>query len=124
MATVNTPASTGAGDCSPRSDGDLPGVPALVDPPHQDEERGDDQPVVDHLEHAAGESLAVEGEGAEHDEPDLGQRRVGQQPLQVALGTGDDRAVEDADRPPGSAASGARVRLAWGKRLRSKRMIP
>ena len=64
MATVKTPAITGADDCRPCSAGDLPGLAALVDPADQDEQGGDDQAVVDHLEDATGEPLAVEGERA------------------------------------------------------------
>ncbi len=88
--------------------GDLPGLAPLVDPPDQDEQGGDDEAVVDHLEHPAGQPLAVEGEGAEHDEADLGQRRVGQQALQVALGAGHDGPVQDADHGQGQQPRGQR----------------
>ena len=76
---------------------DLPRVAAFVDPAHQDEQGGDDQTVIDHLDDAAGESLAVEGERPEGDESDLGQRRIGEETLQVALGAGDKGAIGDAD---------------------------
>ena len=55
MATVKTPAITGAERLQAPQRGELPGAPALVDPPHQDEQGGDDQAVVDHLEDAAGD---------------------------------------------------------------------
>ena len=57
--------------------------------------------MVHHLHHAALDALGGEGEGAEHDEAEVGDRRVGDEPLQVALHRGDDRAVEDADHAEG-----------------------
>ena len=42
-------------------------------------------------------ALRGEGERAEHDEAEVGDRRVGDEPLQVRLHRGDDRAVDDAD---------------------------
>ena len=64
--------------------GDLAGVAALVDHADEEEQGAGGQAVVDHLEHAALEALGGEGERAEHDEAQVGHRRVGDEPLQVA----------------------------------------
>ena len=61
--------------------GDLAGVAALVDHPHQQEQRPGGHAVVHHLQHAAGEALGVERERADHDEAEVGHRRVGHQAL-------------------------------------------
>ena len=77
--------------------GDLPGVAALVDHPDEEEQGAGGDAVVDHLQHAALQALGGERERAEHDEAEVGDRRVGDQPLQVLLHGGADRAVDDAD---------------------------
>ena len=86
--------------------GDLPGLPALVDPADEQEQGGRHQPVVHHQQHAAGEALGGEGEGPQGDEADLGQRRVGHQPLHVPLGAGHHGPVEDADHGQGEQHGG------------------
>ena len=80
---------------------DLAGVAPLVDHPDEEEERAGGEAVVHHLHHAALDALGGEGEGAEDDEAEVGDRRVGDEPLQVALHRGDDGAVEDADHAEG-----------------------
>src|SRR5579875_2420029 len=40
--------------------GGVPGAAALVDPADHDEEHGDDEPVVDHLQDPAGDALGGE----------------------------------------------------------------
>ena len=97
ITTRKTAARTGTDFCRPLQLGDLPGVAALVDHPDQEEEGAGGQPVVDHLEHPAGDALGREGEDAEHDEAQVGDRRVGDQPLEVLLHGGHDGAVGDAD---------------------------
>ena len=76
---------------------DLAGVAALVDPADQDEQCAGGDAVVDHLQHAAGDRLVRERERAEHDEAEVGDRRVGDEPLEVLLHRGDDGAVGDPD---------------------------
>ena len=50
ITTVNTPASRGAGFCSPPQLGDLAGVAPLVDHPDQEEQGAGREAVVDHLQ--------------------------------------------------------------------------
>ena len=76
---------------------DLPGVPPLVDDADDQEERAGRDAVVDLLDDAALDAHRVEGEHAQHDERHVADRRVGDQPLPVALRHGDQRAVDDAD---------------------------
>ena len=57
--------------------------------------------MVDHLQQAAGQALGVEGEGADHDEAEVGDRGVGDETLEVLLHRRRNRAVDDADRAEG-----------------------
>ena len=66
--------------------------------------------MVEHQEHATGQALGAEGDGAERDEADLGQRGVGHQPLQVTLGAGDDGTVDDPDDGQGEQQRRQRLR--------------
>ena len=52
---------------------DLPRLAPLVDPPDEDEQGGDDQAVVDHLQDATGDGLGGQGERAQGDEADVSQ---------------------------------------------------
>ena len=106
MATVNTAAMIGRGPLQPPQLVDLPGLATLVDPADHDEQHGDDEPVVDHLQHAAGDPLGGEREGPEHDEPEVAERGVRHQPLHVARDTGHDGAVEDPDHAQGEQQRG------------------
>ena len=102
--------------------GDLPGVAAVVDHPDEEEERAGGDAVVHHLQHAALDALRGEGEGAEHDEAEVGDRRVGDEALQVLLHGGDDGAVEDADHAEGDERRARRTRRPLGTgRARSAR---
>ena len=64
--------------------GDLAGVATLVDPSDEDEEGAGGDAVVDHLQHAAGDRLRRQGERAEDDEAEVGDRRVGDEAFEVA----------------------------------------
>ena len=64
--------------------GDLAGVAAVVDHPDEEEQGAGGDAVVHHLQHAALDALGGEGEGAEHDEAEVGDRGVGDEPLEVA----------------------------------------
>ncbi len=99
ITTVKMPANTGATFCDALQLGDLVGVAAVVEEAEQDEQGTGDDAVVDHLEHGALDALGVEGEQAQDREAHVGDRRVGDQPLQVLLHGGDDAAVDDADGP-------------------------
>ena len=57
--------------------------------------RGD--AVVDHVQRRSGLALAGHDEDAEDDEPEVRDRRVGDEPHDVGLADGDDGAVDDAD---------------------------
>ena len=97
ITIMNPAAKIGATAWRPFSSAMLAGVAALVDPPDEEEQRAGRQAVVDHLQHAAGDRLAGDGEDAEHDEAEVGDRRVGDEALEVLLHRGDDRAVDHAD---------------------------
>ncbi len=77
--------------------GDLARVAPLVDHPDEQEERPRREAVVHHLDHAALQTLRGERERPEHDEPEVADRRVGDQPLHVGLHDGHGGAVDDAD---------------------------
>ncbi len=77
--------------------GDLPRVPAVVQHADQEEERAGREPVADHGEDAALEALGREGEDPQRGEPEVRDRRVGHESLQVGLNRRDDRSVHDAD---------------------------
>ena len=53
--------------------------------------------MVDHLQHPAGDRLRRQGERAEDDEAEVGDRRVGDEAFEVALHRRHDRPVGDAD---------------------------
>ncbi len=55
--------------------------------------------MVDHLDDPTLEALGGEGEGTEHDEAEVGHRRVGDQALEVALHGRHHGPVDDADDP-------------------------
>ncbi len=77
---------------------ELLGVAAVIEHPDEQEEGAGRETVVDHLEQGALPGDLVEGEEAEHDESEVGDRGVGDQLLHVDLGPGDQRAVDDADQ--------------------------
>ncbi len=93
-----------------RHGADLVGVAALVDHPEQEEQGTGRDAVVDHLEHTALDALAGEGEGAQGDEAEVGDRGVGDEPLDVLLHRGHHGAVEDADDAEGDEHGGEEVR--------------
>ena len=64
--------------------GDLAGVAALVDHADEEEQRAGGDAVVDHLQDAALDALRGEGEGAEDDEAEVRDRRVGDEALEVS----------------------------------------
>ncbi len=69
----------------------------LVHHPDQQEERARGEAVVHHLQDAAGHRLRGEGEDPQHHEAQVGDRRVGHQPLDVGLDQGAHRSVDDPD---------------------------
>jgi hypothetical protein len=63
-----------------------------------DQEQGTGgEPVVDHIEGGADLALAGHRENAQGDQPEVGHRGIGDQPFQVSLADGHDRAVQDPD---------------------------
>ena len=84
MTTMKPAAKIGATDWMPVQLADLAGVAALVDPADHEEQRTGRDAVVDHLHDGAGDRLGRERERAEHDEAEVGDRRVGDEPLEVA----------------------------------------
>ena len=103
--------------------GDLPGVAALVDHPDEEEQGAGREAVVDHLQDRALQALGREGEGAEHDEAEVGHRRVGDQPLEVLLHRGHDRGVDDADHPEGDH-EGGEVDRRFGEQVEAEAQEP
>ena len=81
--------------------GRLPRAPALVDEADEDEQRGHDEAVVQHEQHPAGQALGADGDRAQRDEADVGQRGVGHQALHVALRARHHGAVDDPDHGQG-----------------------
>ena len=96
----------------------------LVDHADQEEQRARAQAVVDHLQDAALDALRVEGEQAEHDETQVADRGIGDQLLDVGLGVGDRRAVDDADDRQHARCTGAACTAACGNSARLKRRKP
>jgi hypothetical protein len=78
---------------------DVPVVCPIVDDADQEEEHGGDRPVVEHLEDGAVDPLRREGRHAEHHVAHVTDARVGDQLLQVLLGHGAHRTVDDVERP-------------------------
>jgi hypothetical protein len=72
-------------------------VTTLVDDSDEKEQSARREAVVDHLENAAGQSLVVQGEHAEHAEPEVADRRVSDQFLPILLHERDNGAVDHAD---------------------------
>ena len=68
----------------------------MLDHADDEEERGDDHAVVDHLDQRAFDPEQVAGEDAEADEPEVTHRGVGHQALEVSLDQRHEGAVEDA----------------------------
>ena len=77
---------------------ELAGRRAPLDHPGEQEQRRRDQPVVDHLQHGAVEAEVVEGEEAEHDQPHLRERRVGDDAAEVGRAEREQRPVDEPDR--------------------------
>ena len=86
--------------------GDLPRVVALVDHAHHGEQPAGRQPVVDHLQHAALDAQPVQGEQAQHAEAQVADAGIGDQPLDVALGQGHQRPVDDAGHARATSSQG------------------
>ena len=76
---------------------DLARVGLLVDEADQREEEPRHDPVGEHLVDRAVEPGLRQGGGAQHDEPHVGDRRVGDDVLQIRLGHGREGAVHDVD---------------------------
>jgi hypothetical protein len=74
----------------PSEGGDLACVAPLVEEADEEEERPGGQPVVHHLDDAAGDGDLVQGEDPEHDEAHVAHRRVRDEALQVGLHERDD----------------------------------
>jgi hypothetical protein len=72
-------------------------VPPLVEDPHEQEEGARGEPVVDALKNRAGGRERRQCRNSEHDEAEMRDRRVRDEPLHVRLGEGDHRSVHDAD---------------------------
>ena len=77
--------------------GDLARVTALVHDPDDEEECTRRDAVIELLHDAAGNAHRIQREHAEHDQRHVADRRVGHQPLPVALRQRDERAVHDPD---------------------------
>ena len=103
---------------------DLAGVGALVDDADEEEEGGGVQPVREHHHHRALQRLLIEGEDAERHEAHVADRRIGDQPLQVGLRPGDQRAVDDRDDREDHDRRGEHSAPPPGKSGRQKRNMP
>jgi len=72
-------------------------VPALVNHPYEQEQCTRGQPMVDHLQHAAGQPLCIEREDADHRKPEMTDRRIRNELLPVRLDQRDHRTVDHPD---------------------------
>jgi hypothetical protein len=70
-------------------------------PPGEQEERGGDEPVVDHLQQAAVDTRIVDGEEADDDEAHLREARVGDDAAEVRRAEREEGAVHETDRRQG-----------------------
>jgi hypothetical protein len=77
--------------------GDEPRVPTVVQHAHQEEEGPRRDPVVQHLVDRSHEAGRGKGGDPEHHEPEVGDRGVGDELLEVGLDEGDEGPVEDPD---------------------------
>ena len=76
---------------------DVSGAPAGGEHADDEEQQRRGQTVVDHVQHRAADRGRGEGEDTQRDEAEVRDRGVGDEPLEIALPGGDDRAVDDAD---------------------------
>ena len=112
---ANVPATSGT-SCPGLPVGQVPGLTAgVLDQRDRGECPDCAEPVGDQVEQAAGEAKGGGGDDADQDVTGVRDRGVGQQPLDVGLGDGDDRPDdhgEDGDGPhdrppvPGQPAEG------------------
>ena len=77
--------------------GDHPGVTALVEHAHQEEQRAGADAVAEHLVDRPAHAGGVEREQAQHTVPKMADRAVGDELLDVVLNHRDQRAIDDAD---------------------------
>ncbi len=70
---------------------------ALVEKAYQDEQSAGRDAVVEHLVHRAVEALLRKGEDAQHDKPEMADRRIRHQLFHVGLNHRDQRAIDDSD---------------------------
>ena len=84
-ATRKSPASTGATFCTPPKSVISVEPRRLIRKPVDQEQRGRGEPVVEHVERRAGLAVAGQREDAQHDEAEVRDRGVGDQPRDVVL---------------------------------------
>ena len=96
-------------------DGQVDAPPALLEAADEHEEQRRDDAVGDVGEQGGLQAGLGAGREGEHDEAHVGHRRVGDEPLEVALDEADEGAPDDAD-DPGDREDGAQRGEALGHR--------
>ena len=97
ITTMNPAAKIGATCLDALQVGDLAGVAALVDHPTRRNSAPVEMPWLIICSTPPVIDCEVMREHAEHDEAEVGDRRVGDEAFEVLLHRGHDRAVDDAD---------------------------
>ena len=97
---------------------------ALLQGAAQDEQGARAHAVAEHLDDGALEGHLVPGEYPEQHKSHVADTRVGDEPLDVRLGEGQEGAVENADDSDRHGGNGANSMAAPGRRGTAKRMMP
>ena len=100
------------------------GVAPVVEHAHHEEEGARRDAVVQHLVDGAHHRRRGEGGDAEHDEAEVGDRRIGHELLQVGLHEGDEGAVDDADHGQARRSRARSASAASGKSGMARRRKP
>ena len=79
----------------------MAGLATLVDHAHKEEQGARGNAMVNHLEDGTGDRLGSEGKRTQDDEPEVGDRRIGNESLEILLHRRRNCAVDDADHRKG-----------------------